>query len=59
MAFLSSLNIAASGMAAERLRLDVISQNVANAKTTRTEDGYAVQKAGRTVQRKQGFQLCA
>ena len=31
MAFLSSLNIAASGMAAERLR--------ANAKTTRTEDG--------------------
>ena len=39
MAFLSSLNIAASGMAAERLRLDVISQNVANAKTTRTEDG--------------------
>lgn len=26
-------------MAAERLRLDVISQNVANAKTTRTEDG--------------------
>ena len=39
MAFLSSLNIAASGMAAERRRLDVISQNVANAKTTRTEDG--------------------
>ena len=29
----------AGGMAAERLRLDVISQNVANAKTTRTEDG--------------------
>ena len=42
MAFLSSLNIAASGMAAERLRLDVISQNVANAKTTRTEDGTPV-----------------
>ena len=39
MAFLSSLNIAASGMAAERLRLDVIAQNVANATTTRTEDG--------------------
>lgn len=39
MAFLSSLNVAASGMAAERLRLDVIAQNVANAKTTRTEDG--------------------
>lgn len=50
MAFLSSLNIAASGMAAERLRLDVISQNVANAKTTRTEDGMTqappLRKAG-------------
>lgn len=59
MAFLSSLNIAASGMAAERLRLDVISQNVANAKTHQNGGRYAVQKAGRTVQRKQGFQLCA
>ena len=39
MAFLSSMNISASAMAAERLRLDVIAHNVANAKTTRTEDG--------------------
>ena len=31
MAFLSSLNIPLSGMTAERFRLDIIAQNVANA----------------------------
>ena len=31
MAFLSSLNIPLSGMTAERFRLDIISQNIANA----------------------------
>lgn len=39
MAFLSNLDIAVSGMMAQRTRLDVIAQNVANAETTRTEDG--------------------
>lgn len=39
MAFLNSLNISASGMSASRLRLDVIGQNLSNAKSTRTEDG--------------------
>jgi len=39
MAFLSSLDISASGMTAQRLRLDVVSQNVANIETTRTESG--------------------
>ncbi len=33
------LDIAASGMTAERFRLDVISQNLANSDTTRTEEG--------------------
>ncbi|MDR0804805.1 MAG: flagellar basal body rod protein FlgC [Oscillospiraceae bacterium] len=37
--FLSRLDIATSGMAAQRLRSDVIAQNVANAETTRTIDG--------------------
>lgn len=32
-------DIAASGMTAERFRLNVISQNLANSDTTRTEDG--------------------
>lgn len=39
MAFLSNLDIALSGMIAERARMDVIAQNVANADTTRTENG--------------------
>ncbi len=39
MSMFSSFNINASGMAAQRYRMDVISENVANANTTRTEDG--------------------
>ena len=39
MAFLSALNISASGMTAERMRLDVASENISNLETTRTEDG--------------------
>ncbi len=39
MAFLSNLDIAVSGMIAQRTRADVIAQNVANADTTRTENG--------------------
>lgn len=39
MSFLSSLNISASGMTAQRLRLDVASENIANIETTRTEAG--------------------
>ena len=32
--FLNSLNIAGSGLTAQRLRMDIISQNIANAATT-------------------------
>lgn len=39
MAFLSAFDICASGMTAQRLRLDVASQNVVNIQTTRTEGG--------------------
>lgn len=39
MAFLDSLDIAGSGLTATRLRMDVISENIANATTTRTEKG--------------------
>ena len=39
MAFLSSLDISASGMTAQRLRLDVAAQNISNIETTRTEEG--------------------
>lgn len=42
MAFLSSLNIPLSGMTAERFRLDIIAQNVANADNVATtpEEAY-------------------
>lgn len=39
MDFLSSLNISGSGLTAQKLRMDVISQNISNAEVTRTEDG--------------------
>ena len=39
MAFLSSLDIGGSALTASRLRMDVISENIANASTTRTEAG--------------------
>jgi len=39
MAFLSSLDISGSALTAQRLRMDVISQNIANASTTRTAEG--------------------
>ncbi|SNX55525.1 flagellar basal body rod protein FlgC [Thermoanaerobacterium sp. RBIITD] len=39
MGFLNSIDISASGLTAERLRMDVISQNIANVNTTRTSSG--------------------
>ena len=39
MSLFSSLGISASGMTAERLRMDVVADNLANANTTRTPEG--------------------
>lgn len=39
MGMFSSFDINASGLTAQRYRMDIISENVANANTTRTEDG--------------------
>jgi len=39
MDLIQSMDISASGMKAQRTRLNVISMNLANANTTRTEDG--------------------
>jgi flagellar basal-body rod protein FlgC len=39
MKFLSSLNIPGSALTAEQYRLNLIAQNIANAETTRREDG--------------------
>ncbi len=39
MSFLRSLNIAGSALTAERFRMNIIAQNIANQNVTRTEDG--------------------
>ena len=57
MSMFSAFNINASGMTAQRYRMDVTSENVANANTTRTADGspyrrkvvYFEEKGGQTA----------
>ena len=39
MSIFSSINISSSALTAERTRMDVISKNLANANTTRTQSG--------------------
>ena len=39
MSAMNSMNVSASGMTAQRLRMDIISQNIANANTVRDGDG--------------------
>ena len=39
MSLMGSLNVSASGMSAQRTRMDIISQNIANVNTTRDENG--------------------
>ncbi len=39
MSVMSGMNISASGMSAQRLRMDIISSNIANVNTTRDENG--------------------
>ena len=56
MGLFTSFDTSASGLTAQRYRMDIISQNVANANTTRTADGTPYrrkvvvfeEKAGRT-----------
>ncbi len=45
MGMFTSINIAATGMSAERLRTDVISNNIANVSTTRTPEGGVFKKS--------------
>ncbi|MBN1648577.1 MAG: flagellar basal body rod protein FlgC, partial [Spirochaetales bacterium] len=45
MGMFSSINIAASGLTAQRTRLDVISNNIANAETTRSPEGGAFRRS--------------
>lgn len=54
MSIFSSFNINASGMTAQRFRMDIVSQNMANAQTTRTQDGTPYRRQIVTFTEKQG-----
>lgn len=60
MAFLSSMNIIGSGMTAQQIRMDVISENITNINTTRTEEGGAYRRKTITFEAetgKNGFRM--
>ena len=44
MSIFSSMRTSASGLTSQRLRMDVISNNIANAETTRTAEGGAFRR---------------
>lgn len=52
MGLFTSFDINASGMTAERYRMDIISENLANQNTTRTEDGTPYRRKVVTFQEK-------
>jgi len=54
MSFFNSLDISASGLTAQRLRMDLISQNIANANTTKTEDGTPYRRKVLVFQQRSG-----
>ena len=54
MSMFSAFNISATGMTAQRYRMDIISQNVANASTTRTADGTPYRRQIVTFEEKPG-----
>ncbi|MBP7554325.1 MAG: flagellar basal body rod protein FlgC [Spirochaetes bacterium] len=45
MGLFSSIDISASGLTSQRLRMDVISNNIANVNTTRTTDGKVFKRS--------------
>lgn len=45
MGLFTSINISGTGLTAQRLRMDVISNNIANVNTTRTSDGNVFRKS--------------
>jgi flagellar basal-body rod protein FlgC len=62
MSIFSSIRTSASGLTSQRLRMDVISNNIANAETTRTAEGGAFRRqevvfAPKTVGQPSFFEL--
>ena len=52
MGLFQSFDIAASGMTAQRFRMDTIAENIANVNTTRTSDGKPYRRKIVTFQEK-------
>ena len=57
MSLFSAFNINATGMTAERYRMDTISENVANANTTRTADGTPYRRKVVSFEEKSGTRV--
>ena len=55
MGFFAPLDIAASGLTAQRLRMDVTAENLANADTTRGANGQPYQRQEVVLQQVGGF----
>jgi flagellar basal-body rod protein FlgC len=55
MGFFDSIDIAATGLTAQRLRMDVTAENLANADTTRTATGGPYQRQQVILQQVGGF----
>ena len=53
MGLFQSFDICASGMTAQRFRMDTIAENIANVNTTRTEDGTPYRRKIVTFEEKQ------
>ncbi len=53
MGLFQPFDIAATGMTAQRFRMDIIAENIANVSTTRTEDGTPYRRKIVTFQEKQ------
>lgn len=54
MGMFDAIDAAASGLSAERLRMDVVAENLANAQTTRGADGKPYQRKSVSLQEAQG-----
>jgi flagellar basal-body rod protein FlgC len=55
MSFFDAIGIAASGLTAERVRMDVTAENLANAQTTRGANGQPYQRQEVVLQQTGGF----
>ncbi len=53
MSFFGAMDISATGLTVQRLRMDIISQNLANVDTTKTEAGTAYKRKSILIQEKQ------